>query len=243
MLSALETAAAAAMKGQDPEKTVASLDSMIDRMKGLKRKLEALQEEEKILHQQSSKRLQHLNDMYKIPSLVDVKYDEWSRVRLNRLLVDYLLRMGYSDSARALAQEKNIEDLVDINVFVKCHKIEASLKSGNTADALEWLKENRHSLKTAANHLEFELRLQQYIELRRDNELLKAKVHAEKFLAPHIVTYPVEVNQAAALLAYPRNTWIEPYKVGTFNSTSCILLTASRPFTRKSDGTRLQHSS
>ena len=33
-------------------------------------------------------------------SLVDVKYDEWSRVRLSRLLVDYLLREGYRRALR-----------------------------------------------------------------------------------------------------------------------------------------------
>ena len=35
----------------------------------------------------------------------DVKYEVWSRTRLDRLLVDYLLRHGYNESARALADE------------------------------------------------------------------------------------------------------------------------------------------
>ena len=121
---------------------------MIARMTGLKRKLEQLHEEEKILHQHSRKRIQHMQDLYQIPSLTDVKYDEWSRVRLNRLLVDYLLRSGYGESARQLAKEKGIEELVDLDVFVQCRRIEESLKRGSTQECLAWCTEHRALMKT-----------------------------------------------------------------------------------------------
>ena len=120
---------------------------MIARMQGLKRKLESLHEQEKKLHRQSSKRIQHLKNLYEIPSLADVKYDEWSKVRLNRLLVDYLLRCGYGESAKALAKEKDIEDLVDLDVFVQCHAIEASLKRRSTTECLAWCAEHRPLMK------------------------------------------------------------------------------------------------
>ena len=124
-----------------------SLDSMIARMQNLKRKMEATQEEEKRIQQQSRKRIQHLQDLYEIPSLADVKYDEWSKVRLDRLLVDYLLRMGYIESARELAKEKEIEDLVDLDVFVKCRKVEESLSKGSTAECLAWCIDHKPMMK------------------------------------------------------------------------------------------------
>ena len=120
---------------------------MISRMQGLKRKMENLHEEEKILHQQSRRRIQHLQDLFEIPSLADVKYEEWSRIRLNRLLVDYLLRCGYGDSAKALAKEKGIEELVDLDVFVQCHAIEESLRRRSTLDCLAWCAEHRPLMK------------------------------------------------------------------------------------------------
>ena len=120
---------------------------MITRMQGLKRKMASLHGEEKALHRASRKRIAHLQDLYDIPSLADVKYDEWSRVRLNRLLVDYLLRCGYGDSARALAKEKGIEELVDLDVFVQCHRIEESLRQGNTQECLAWCTEHRPMMK------------------------------------------------------------------------------------------------
>lgn len=147
ILSSLKSTANASLAGQDATQTINSLDHMINRMQGLKRKMESLHGEEKILHQHSKKRIQHLQDLYEIPSLADVKYDEWSRLRLNRLLVDYLLRNGYGESARALAWEKGIEELVDLEVFVQCHKIEESLRRRSTQECLAWCAEHRPMMR------------------------------------------------------------------------------------------------
>jgi macrophage erythroblast attacher len=130
-----------------PEQTLASLDAMIARMQGLKRKMEVLHEEEKSIQMQSKKRIQHLQDLYRIQNLADVKYDEWSRTRLNRLLVDHMLRSGFSDSAKQLAQDKGIEELVDIDTFVQCQRIAESLRRGEAKEALQWCGENKVALK------------------------------------------------------------------------------------------------
>jgi len=99
--------------------------------------------------QSSGDRLQHLDDLYSIPSLADVKYDEWSRVRLDRLLVDFLLRHGYVESAKKLANEKHIEGLVSVEVeeFEACGKIERSLREGELKDALQWCQDNKKELR------------------------------------------------------------------------------------------------
>lgn len=214
ILAALKATANASFTGaQAAPETIAAIDAMIARLKGLKRKMELVQAEENKIQASSRRRLEHLNDLYGIPSLADVKYEEWSWVRLNRLLVDYLLRMGYVESARTLAQEKGIEELVDIDVFVQCHRVEASLKRGSAAEALVWCREHQALMKKAGGALEFELRLQQFIEQRREGKLAEAKRHAQKYLAPYIDTYPNEFYQAMGLLAYPPNTRAEKYKV------------------------------
>ena len=116
-------------------------------MQGLKRKMESLQEEERKVQDQSKKRIQHLECLHQIPSLVDVKYDQWSRTRLERLMVDHMLRSGYSESARQMAREREVEDLVDINVFVQCQRVAESLRRGETKDALQWCGENKAALR------------------------------------------------------------------------------------------------
>lgn len=109
--------------------------------------MESLQEEEKKIHTQSRKRIQHLDALHNIPSLADVKYDQWSRVRLDRLLVDHMLRSGYVESAKQLAREKGIEELVDLSVFVQCQRIAESLRRGEAREALQWCGENKAALK------------------------------------------------------------------------------------------------
>ncbi|KAL8787877.1 MAG: hypothetical protein Q9195_007570 [Heterodermia aff. obscurata] len=185
---------------------------MISRMQGLKRKMESLHDQEKKLHQQSRKRIQHLTDLYEIPSLADVKYDDWSKIRLNRLMVDYLLRCGYGESAKALAKEKDIEDLVDLDVFVQCHAVEESLRRRSTTECLAWCVEHRPMLKKIESNLEFELRLQQYIELRRNEKVIEAKQHAQKFIIPQIDIRQSDTRRAAGIMAHSPTTRAEPYR-------------------------------
>ncbi|KAJ6171657.1 hypothetical protein N7470_000724 [Penicillium chermesinum] len=216
VLPALREAANASLSNrQTPDQTLAALDAMISRMQGLKRKMESLQEEEKKIQNQSRKRIQHLETLHQIPSLVDVKYDQWSRVRLDRLLVDHMLRSGYSDSAKQLAQERDIEDIVDLTVFTQCRRVVESLRRGETKEALQWCGENKAALKKSHHTLEFELRLQQYIEMVRtqdQSKKLEAILHARKYLTPNHESQNSEIMQAAGLLVFNQNTRAEPYK-------------------------------
>ena len=147
MVTNLKQTANASITGQAVPETLVALDGMISRMQGLKRKLEGLHENEMVVQQHSKKRIEHLRDLYEIPSLSDVKYDQWSRTRVNRLLVDYLLRSGYVESAKALAKGKDIEELVDTDVFVNCNRIKQSLRQRKTTDCLAWCAENKQALK------------------------------------------------------------------------------------------------
>ena len=227
ILPALKDAANASLSSaQTPDQSLASLDAMIARMQTLKRKLQALHEEEENIQAHASKRIRHLQDLYDIPSLVDVKYEEWSRTRLDRLVVDFLLRNGYSDTATALATSKDILPLVDLDIFTSCHRIASSLQRGETREALAWIAENRAALKKLAEKppdketgkplasFEYELRVQQYIELVRygtTQKRMEAMAHAQKYLAPYSGTKSDSFLEAAGLLVQPANTKIPPY--------------------------------
>ncbi|KAF2841437.1 hypothetical protein M501DRAFT_1046243 [Patellaria atrata CBS 101060] len=214
LLSSLKAAGTAALSGDaSAPASLESLDASIAKLEALKKRLATLAASSKQQSRNSRARIEHLGELYKIPSLVDVKYDEWARVRLDRLLVDYLLRFGYGSSAAALAREKGIAELVDVEAFVTCQKIERSLREGRTAEALAWCGENKQSLKKLGSDLEFQLRLQQYIELVRTqnpNKIKEATMHARKYLASHSDIQLV--TRAACLLAFPPNTPAEPYR-------------------------------
>jgi macrophage erythroblast attacher len=219
VLPALKDAANASLTSKaTPDQTLASLDAMIARMQNFKRKLETLNAEEEAVHDHTSKRIKHLQDLFQISSLSDKQYDDWSKTRLDRLVVDYLLRSGYARTAAQLAETKQISHLIDLDTFTSCHKIAASLGRGETKEALAWVNENRNSLKKLmkapykSTTLEFELRLQQYIELVRSGKTIEAREHAATHLYPHSESRAEPVLQAAGLLAQPPDTSAEPYK-------------------------------
>ena len=62
-------------------------------------------------------------------------------------MVDYLLRQGYTQSAKELAKEKDIEELVDVGVFEECGKIEKSLRERRVTECLAWCGEHKQALK------------------------------------------------------------------------------------------------
>lgn len=120
---------------------------MIARMRGIKRKLSVCADEEARLYRQVDARAKHLGDLQNIHAFEDVKYEQWSRIRLDRLLIDYLMRQGYDESAKALAAKKGIEDLVDIQTFEQMNRIRQRLLNHSVKEALDWCTENKKELR------------------------------------------------------------------------------------------------
>lgn len=144
-----KAANAAVTQSSSPDEILKNLDAMVARMQGLKRKLEACAEEDERLRSHSLARIEHLSELYTIPSLDDVKYERWSRMRLNRLLADYLLRNGHCKSAAALAEAKGIEKLVDMTAFLRMNDVKESLRERRFGEALSWCAENKKELRKA----------------------------------------------------------------------------------------------
>ncbi|AEO68867.1 uncharacterized protein THITE_2118622 [Thermothielavioides terrestris NRRL 8126] len=197
-----------------PEDVVKNLDQMLAKMRGLKRKLAVAADEEDRLYRQMDARVAHMRELASLNTVDDVKYEGWSRQRLDRLLVDYMLRHGYGSSAAALADAREMQDLVDIDTFATMSRIRTSLERGSVQEALAWCAENKKELRKMQSNLEFLLRCQQYIEMMRTgvhSQMLEAINHAKKHIIPYSDTYPVEVSFMAGLLACQPNTHLEPY--------------------------------
>ncbi|XP_008793648.2 protein MAEA homolog [Phoenix dactylifera] len=183
------------------------LSSLVSRLQGLKRKLEEGSRAENLQAQRCRARLDHLDS-------IDVEnLTEWSNTRLKRILVDYMLRMSYYDTAKKLAETSNIQDLVDIDVFLEAKKVIDSLQNKEVGPALAWCAENKSRLKKSKSKLEFQLRLQEFIELVRADNNLRAIQYARKYLAPWGATYMKELQRVMATLAFRSNTECPAYKV------------------------------
>mmetsp|Transcript_5095 Transcript_5095/g.15560 ORF Transcript_5095/g.15560 Transcript_5095/m.15560 type:complete len:437 (-) Transcript_5095:89-1399(-) len=88
--------------------------------------------------------------------------------RLDRLLAEHMHREGCHEAAQALAREPGLEHLVDSAAFEGARAALEGLETHrDLAPALAWCAENRARLKRAEVPLEFELRLQECVELCR----------------------------------------------------------------------------
>ena len=78
-------------------------------MSGSSSKLKETQDEDKSYLKKLKLRLDHLNELYTIKSTEEETYERWTSVRLQRLLVDYVLRLGYHETAEHLIQAAQLK--------------------------------------------------------------------------------------------------------------------------------------
>lgn len=190
-----------------PDDAVNHLNSLVSRLQGLKRKLEEGNRAENLQAQKCRVRIEHLE------SADAENMSEWNTTRLKRILVDYMLRMSYYDTAGKLSECSNLQDLVDIDVFQEAKKVIDALQNKDAAPALAWCADNKSRLKKSKSKLEFQLRLQEFIELVRAESNLRAIAYAKKYLAPWAGNHMKELQEVTALLAFKRDTPCAKYKV------------------------------
>ena len=83
-------------------------------------------------------------------------------------------------ASRRSASDRS-QDLVELELFAQAKKVMDSLRGCNCTTALAWASENRARLKKAKSRLEFDLRLQEFVELARKGALTEALAYARKF--------------------------------------------------------------
>ncbi|CAK9142941.1 unnamed protein product [Ilex paraguariensis] len=189
------------------DEAVQHLSSIVSRLQGLKRKLEEGTRTEHLQAQKCRARLDHLESV-EVENL-----SEWNNMRLKRILVDYMLRMSYYDTAMKLAESSNIQDLVDVDVFHEAKKVIDALQNKEVAPALAWCADNKSRLKKSKSKFEFQLRLQEFIEFVRAENNMRAITYARKYLAPWGATHLKELQRVMATLAFRSNTECATYKV------------------------------
>jgi macrophage erythroblast attacher len=110
----------------------------------------------------------------------------WTARRLDRLVVDDLLRRGRSRAAAALLADlgPGTAPLVDAGVWAAAGPALAGLASRDAGPALAWCKAHAARLAKLKSPLEFRLRLQQCVEKARAGDAAGALAHARTHLAP-----------------------------------------------------------
>nr|XP_061793378.1 E3 ubiquitin-protein transferase MAEA-like isoform X2 [Nerophis lumbriciformis] len=104
------------------------------------------------------------------------------------------------------------KDLVNIEMFLTAKEVEESLERQETVTCLAWCHDNKSRLRKMKSCLEFSLRIQEFIELIRQNKRMDAVRHARKHFSQAEGGQLDEVRQVMGMLAFPSDTHISPYK-------------------------------
>ncbi|KAK0183238.1 hypothetical protein PV327_001298 [Microctonus hyperodae] len=185
------------------------LGGVVARLQVLKRKAEESIAEELQAGTVCKRRLDHLKEhANSSPSVVN----QWRRQRLDRMLVEYFLRKGYYKTAMKLADCTELRDLTNIDVFMVSREVEISLANHETARCLGWCHDNRSKLRKLGSTMEFNLRVQEFIELVRADRRLDAVKHARKCFANYDDYQLQEIQSCMGQLAFPANPYLSPYK-------------------------------
>eukprot|EP00898_Chlorokybus_atmophyticus_P008796 jgi/Chlat1/8918/Chrsp92S00691 len=201
------------------------LEALVSRLQGLKRKLdEAGHEEERHIHHCRA-RIEHLASAHSTQQQQQQQHTQhtqpqsarerevaWNRARVSRIVIDYMLRAGYYRAATGLAEAAGVEELVELDVFAHARRVIESLRQRDCGEALAWCNDNRSRLRKLKSGLEFELRVQEFIELVRAECGKEAVTYARKHLSAWAGTHMSELQHAMAALAFGGNTECARYK-------------------------------
>uniref|UniRef100_A0A182QNF3 E3 ubiquitin-protein transferase MAEA n=1 Tax=Anopheles farauti TaxID=69004 RepID=A0A182QNF3_9DIPT len=205
-------------EGSDSTEISRLLGGVVERLQVLKRKAEESISEELSAGYVCKRRLEHLKQNVSPPvdattlELQAAATNQWKKIRLDRMIVEHFLRLGYYDTAERLAERSGIRDLTNLDIFQVMREVERDLVNRCTVKCIAWCNDNKTKLKKINSTLEFQLRVQEFVELIRDDKRLLAVRHAQKYFPLFEHEQLKEIRQCMALLAFPVSTEIEPYK-------------------------------
>lgn len=115
------------------------------------------------------------------------------------------MKQGYYESAEKLAIRSGLRDLTNLDIFQTCREVEHDLARKCTTKCSSWCVDNKSKLRKINSTIEFQLRVQDFIELIRADRRLDAVKHARKYF-PSFEQDQLEIRQCMALLAFPVDT-------------------------------------
>ncbi|XP_044537386.1 E3 ubiquitin-protein transferase MAEA [Gracilinanus agilis] len=126
------------------DSVVSLLDGVVEKLSVLKRKaVESIQAEDESA-KLCKRRIEHLKEH---SSDQPAAANMWKKKRMDRMMVEHLLRCGYYNTAVKLARQSGIEDLVNIEMFLTAKEVEESLERQETMTCLAWCHDNKSRLR------------------------------------------------------------------------------------------------
>lgn len=141
------------------------------------------------------------------------RQSRWEKVRLDRALVDYMLRGGMYDTAHQLAKSHGIEHLIDSDIFRESRVVIEALRRRDCKEGLRWCAENKRRLQKVESKLEFRLRCQEFVELARARRRQDAISYMRKYISVSCEGDRfLDIQRFMGLLTFDPSTTCQPYK-------------------------------
>ncbi|CAH0555399.1 unnamed protein product [Brassicogethes aeneus] len=190
------------------------LGGMVEKLQVLKRKAEESISEELQASSVCKRRIEHLKEHATTGTGLASQgaLNQWRRKRLDRMVVEYFLRNGYYNAAITLAEKSDIKEYTNIDIFLASREVEKSLANRETSKCLIWCHDNKSKLRKLKSNMEFKLRIQEFVELIRNDRRMDAIKHSRKHFPSFKDEHLNTIQQAMALLAFPVTTVIERYR-------------------------------
>lgn len=193
------------------------LGGVVERLQVLKRKADESTLQEIMATYVCKRRLDHLkcNSSLEPASSYEVwqaAIDKWKRIRMDRMIIEHFLRLGYYETAEQLAGRTEIRQFTNLDIFCTPREVERDLAEHKTAKCIAWFSDNKSKLRKINSNIEFQLRVQEFVELIRENNRSEAVKHARKYFVAFEKDQLKEICECMALLAFQPDTTIEPYK-------------------------------
>jgi len=119
--------------------------------------------------------------------------------KIDRAVVDYLLREGCMETARQYASPA-VAEMFEFEVFQEAHNIQASLRSKETDSALAWCAKHRHRLKKLHSSLEVDIHLQRFVTMVEQGEVAAAVTYVREHLGEGALDDLPQVKRALTMM-------------------------------------------
>ena len=177
----------------EPNQVKATIKGLSNRLKKLRQSLEETYQDEDDCLNIIETRANYLNETKDYPK--SLAY---------RLITEHYARKNNLEIAQEIGDKTGCRDLVDLNLFRKSKEIIHYLENKDVALALEWCDIHKSKLKKLGSCLEFQLKLQKFLELVKKEDLTAAINYAkcQFYLFPE---HQNLIRKAMMLLAVHKN--------------------------------------
>ncbi|XP_030764152.1 E3 ubiquitin-protein transferase MAEA isoform X1 [Sitophilus oryzae] len=204
------------VKAKDITNLLGNSCGMVEKLHVLKRKADESILEELTAANVCKRRLEHLKEHATVTASNTVStgtLNQWRKKRLDRMVVEYFLRNGFYNAAIKLAERSEIKEYTNIDIFLNSREVEKSLASHETQKCLAWCHDNKSKLRKLKSTMEFNIRVQEFVELIRKDRRMDAIKHARKYFPSFEDEHLVTIQKVMALLAFSVGTTLPDYAV------------------------------